>query len=160
MLSTFWPWVVGRCLPFPVSLRLFCLIIQTEMTSVAPSHVLSSSVSLLARAGASNRSVVLTVQPPPGSLSAGDDSLATATWEREETSREFLLDCFYRPLCGGRSRSHFVSRQSVSRKTQMSHLETSNDDSAQSKHVWNENLEFLMGSAVCLLSADCLLNPK
>ena len=39
----------------------------------------------------------------------------------------------------------------------MSHLETSNADSAQSKDVWNENLEFLMSSAVCLLSADCLL---
>ena len=25
------------------------------------------------------------------------------------------------------------------------------------KDVWNENLEFLMSSAVCLLSADCLL---
>ena len=62
---------------------------------------------------------------------------------------------FYRPLCGGRSRSHFVS-QSVS-KTQMSHLETSNADIAQSKDVWNENLELMMSSAVCLLSADCLL---
>ena len=39
----------------------------------------------------------------------------------------------------------------------MSHLETSNADSAQSKDVWNENLEFFMSSAVCLLSADCLL---
>ena len=58
----------------------------------------------------------------------------------------------------------------------MSHLENSNADSAQSKEVWNEhleflrssadclfsadwneNLEFLMSSAVCLLSADCLL---
>ena len=39
----------------------------------------------------------------------------------------------------------------------MSHLETSNADSAQSKDVWNENLEFLMSSAVCLLSAYCLL---
>ena len=38
-----------------------------------------------------------------------------------------------------------------------SHLETSNDDIAQSKDVWNENLELLMSSAVCLLSADCLL---
>ena len=35
----------------------------------------------------------------------------------------------------------------------MSHLETSNADSAQSKDVWNENLEFLMSSAVCLLLA-------
>ena len=40
----------------------------------------------------------------------------------------------------------------------MSHLETSNADSAQSKDVWNENLDILMGSAVCLLSADCLLS--
>ena len=40
----------------------------------------------------------------------------------------------------------------------MSYLETSDADSAQSKDVWNENLEFLMGSAVCLLSADCLLS--
>ena len=44
--------------------------------------------------------------------------------------------------------------QSVT-KTQMSHLETFDADSAQSKDVWNENLEFLMGSAVCLLSAVC-----
>ena len=42
----------------------------------------------------------------------------------------------------------------------MSHLETSNADSAQSKDVWNENLDIWMGSAVCLLSADCLLSPK
>ena len=42
----------------------------------------------------------------------------------------------------------------------MSHLETSNADSAQSKDVWNENLEFLMSSADCLLSADCLQNPN
>ena len=39
----------------------------------------------------------------------------------------------------------------------LSHLETSNADSAQSKYVWNENLELLMSSTVCLLSADCLL---
>ena len=39
----------------------------------------------------------------------------------------------------------------------LSHLETSNADSAQSKNVWNGNLELLMSSAVCLLSADCLL---
>ena len=38
----------------------------------------------------------------------------------------------------------------------MSHLETSNADSAQSKDVWNENLEFLRSSDDCLLSADCL----
>ena len=74
-----------------------------------------------------------------------------------------MLFSFYRPLCGGRSRSHFVTKslthslsQSVS-KTQMSHLDTSNADSAHSKDVWNENLELLMSSAVCLLSADCLL---
>ena len=41
--------------------------------------------------------------------------------------------------------------QSVSRKPQMSHLETSNADTAQSKDVWNKNLEFLITSAVCLL---------
>ena len=41
-------------------------------------------------------------------------------------------------------------------KTQISHLETSNADSAQSKDVWNGNLEFLRSSADCLLSADCL----
>ena len=46
---------------------------------------------------------------------------------------------------------------SVSRKPQMSHLETSNADSAQSKDVWNENLEFLASSTVCLLSAVCFL---
>ena len=40
----------------------------------------------------------------------------------------------------------------------MSHIETSKADSAQSKDVRNENLEFLMSSAVCLLSADCLLS--
>ena len=42
----------------------------------------------------------------------------------------------------------------------MSHLETSNADSAQSKDVWNENLEFLRSSADCLISADCLQNPN
>ena len=46
----------------------------------------------------------------------------------------------------------------LSLKTQMSHLETSNADSAQSKDVWNENLAFLMISADCLLSSDCLLS--
>ena len=50
----------------------------------------------------------------------------------------YLVNLFYRPLCGGRSRSHFVS-QSLA-KTQMNHLETSDADSAQSKDVWNENL--------------------
>ena len=35
----------------------------------------------------------------------------------------------------------------------MSHLETSNADSAQSKDVGKENLELLMSSAVCLLLA-------
>ena len=42
----------------------------------------------------------------------------------------------------------------------MSQLETSNADSAQSKDVWNEKLEFFMSSADCLLSADCLQNPN
>ena len=42
----------------------------------------------------------------------------------------------------------------------MSHLETSNADSAQSKDVWNENLEILMGSAYFILSTDCLQNPN
>ena len=36
------------------------------------------------------------------------------------------------------SLSHSVSHSVT--KTQMSHLETSNADSAQSKHVWNEDL--------------------
>ena len=39
-------------------------------------------------------------------------------------------------------------------KTQMNHLETSDADSAQSKDVWKENLEFLRSSA------DCLQNPN
>ena len=42
----------------------------------------------------------------------------------------------------------------------MTHLETSKADSAQSKDVWNENLEFMMSSADCLLSADWLQNPN
>ena len=42
----------------------------------------------------------------------------------------------------------------------MSHLETSNADSAQSQDVWSENLEFSMSSADCLLSVDCLQNPN
>ena len=42
----------------------------------------------------------------------------------------------------------------------LSHLEISNADSAQSKDVWNENLELLMSSSVCLLSDDCLLGQK
>ena len=58
----------------------------------------------------------------------------------------------------GRSRSHFVTQWVT--KPQMSHLETSNADSAQSKDVWNEKFEFLMSSADCLLSADCLQNPN
>ena len=49
--------------------------------------------------------------------------------------------------------------QSVT-KTQMSHLETSDADGAQSKDVWNKKLEFLRCSADCLLSADCLQNPN
>ena len=40
----------------------------------------------------------------------------------------------------------------------MSHLETSNADTAQIKDVCNENLEIFMSSGVCVLSADCLLN--
>ena len=36
----------------------------------------------------------------------------------------------------------------------MSHLETSNANSAKSKDDWNENLEFFMSSA------DCLQNPN
>ena len=57
-----------------------------------------------------------------------------------------IMPCFsefFLPAAmANRSRSHFVS-QSVSQsvtKTQMSHLETSNADSAQSKDDWNENL--------------------
>ena len=42
----------------------------------------------------------------------------------------------------------------------MSHLEAHDAKSAQSKDVWNENLEFLRWSAVCLLSAACLLFIK
>ena len=45
-------------------------------------------------------------------------------------------------------------------KTQMCHLKTSNAHTDQGKDVWNENLEFLMSSADCLLSADCLPNPN
>ena len=47
-----------------------------------------------------------------------------------------------------------------SAKPQMSHLETSDADGAQSKDVWNKKLEFLRCSADCLLSADCLQNPN
>ena len=42
----------------------------------------------------------------------------------------------------------------------MSHFETSNADSAQSNDDGNENLEFLMSSAICLLSADSASKPK
>ena len=42
----------------------------------------------------------------------------------------------------------------------MSHLETYNADTAQSKDDWNENLEFSMNSADCLLSADYLQNQN
>ena len=42
----------------------------------------------------------------------------------------------------------------------MNHLETSDADSVQSNDVLNENLEFSMSSADCLLSADCLQNPN
>ena len=74
----------------------------------------------------------------------------------------YIFSQFLPAAMAGRSRSHFVTH-SVSHsvnKTQMSHLETSNADSAKSKDVWNEKLEFLMGSADCLLSADCLQNPN
>ena len=65
---------------------------------------------------------------------------------------------FYRPLCGGRSRTHFPS-QSLT-KPQMRHLEAFNAKSAQSKDVQNENLDFLRRSAVCLLLAVCSLFIK
>ena len=42
----------------------------------------------------------------------------------------------------------------------MIYLETSNADSAQSKEVWNENLEISMSSADCLFAAECLQNPN
>ena len=42
----------------------------------------------------------------------------------------------------------------------ISHLEAADTETAQSNDVWNENLEFLRWSAVCLLSADCLLITK
>ena len=38
--------------------------------------------------------------------------------------------------------------------------DASNADTALSKYDWNENLEFLMSSADCLLSPDCLQNPN
>ena len=41
--------------------------------------------------------------------------------------------------------------------SQMSCLEASDTETAQSKDVWNEKLEFLRWSVVCLLSAVCLL---
>ena len=40
--------------------------------------------------------------------------------------------------------------------SQINHLEASDTEIAQSNDVWNENLEFLRRSAVCLLSAVCL----
>ena len=66
---------------------------------------------------------------------------------------------FYRPLCGGRSRSHFVCH-SVSDQNPNEPFRDFSSDSAQSKDVWNENLEFLRSSADCLLSADCLQNSN
>ena len=42
----------------------------------------------------------------------------------------------------------------------MSRLDAHNAKSAQSKDVKNENMEFLTLSAVCLLSAACLLFSK
>ena len=66
---------------------------------------------------------------------------------------------FYRPLWRAGLDLTLSVTHSVT-KTQMSHLETFNADSAQSKDVWNENLEFLRSSADCLLSADCLQNPN
>ena len=42
----------------------------------------------------------------------------------------------------------------------MSHLEASNAETAQSKYVDNENLEFLTRSAVYLLSAMGILFPN
>ena len=40
--------------------------------------------------------------------------------------------------------------------SQISCLEDSDTETAQSKDVWNEKLEFLRWSVVCLLSAVCL----
>jgi len=39
----------------------------------------------------------------------------------------------------------------------ISHLEASDTETVQSKDVWNENLEYLRWSAVCLLSGVCSL---
>ena len=66
---------------------------------------------------------------------------------------------FYRPLWRAGLDLTLSLSDSVT-KTQMSYLETSDADGAQSKDVWNENLEFLRSSADCLLSADCLQNPN
>ena len=41
--------------------------------------------------------------------------------------------------------------------SQISYLKSSDTETAQSKDVWNKNFEFLRCSAVCLVSADCLL---
>ena len=51
----------------------------------------------------------------------------------------------------------FVYFQQFVYFSQISHLEDSKTKTAQSKDVSNENLEFLRWSAVCLLSAICLL---
>jgi len=78
-------------------------------------------------------------------------------------ANSFLNLGFYRPLWRAGLDLTLSLSQSVSHsvtKTQMSYLETSDADGAQSKDVWNENLEFLRSSADCLLSADCLQNPN
>ena len=94
------------------------------------------------------------------SVTTGGRSTKPSLWRPWSRDHPVLN---YRPLWRAGldltlSLSHSLT-QSVT-KTQMSHLETFNADSAQSKDVWNENLELLMSSADCLLSADCLQNPN
>ena len=52
---------------------------------------------------------------------------------------------------------HFLFFSSFLKTSQNSHLKASNTVTAQSRDVWNENLESLRWSAVCSLSAVCLL---
>ena len=49
------------------------------------------------------------------------------------------------------------SRRGESPPGEKSRTEHFKHQTTQSKDVWNENLEFFMSSAVCLLSAECLL---
>ena len=59
--------------------------------------------------------------------------------------------------CGAASRSRRGESPPPGEKSRTEYFK---HQPTQRKDVWNEILEFFMSSAVCLLSADCLLFQK